>query len=526
MAQTIIPNAAGKAAAFSTYIARGGERVSKGGSKKPGFRYTEGPMKGKTYGQALSSFESKWEKAGPGVKDKYAKRESASVTLAPMEQRELGKDYKPNASMSRRATAETNETDSDEMVGKSSGWFKAGGGEGGGVPAGGKKTVNPAATPGAGRGTPVKKATQAGVDAPQTGPSFEALTDPNQEIQSIGDGSTRENNFTPTVGADGKPVKYKFGHNFPKDMEAIGNAVHGRGFQPNPKPATVNPAATPGAGRGTPVKAPDAAAPPAQVGPPKPRGLTPQRQQNITDAGGDTSKLSSDDRMFVEGKTREGGVPVDKAPPSPTTRSDDPENSGKPRMQGSSAERGELIGIRKGVPQYASPDELYGAAKPSIRNTINSTPADADPTKPVMIKPQSIEERRGDYQNRENLEIATRNAPRAIPVIQPTPRAPRKGSLDDPNNAFSKDAYARTAAAQQKGHNDASIRAGTASESTRATNPDLVSRMAQGVKDYGSGPTGAGGNLQKGDTTRYSDGRMGTILSRRPAPSRFAMPRR
>ena len=74
-----------------------------------------------------------------------------------------------------------------------------------------------------------------------------------------------------------------------------------------------------------------------------------------------------------------------------------------------------------GRPTYTNADALYGAAKPSISGTIASTPATADPTKPVMVKPQSMEERRADYQTRANNEISAQNAPRAIPVIQPTP---------------------------------------------------------------------------------------------------------
>jgi hypothetical protein len=49
--------------------------------------------------------------------------------------------------------------------------------------------------------------------------------------------------------------------------------------------------------------------------------------------------------------------------------------------------------------------------------------------------------------------------------------------LDDPNNAYSNAAMARTNAAEQKGINDAAIRAGTASQEVRDTNPALVMKI-------------------------------------------------
>ena len=142
--------------------------------------------------------------------------------------------------------------------------------------------------------------------------------------------------------------------------------------------------------------------------------------------------------------------------------------------------------MKGGVAQYAPVAEVYGAAKPSISNTIASTSVTADPTKPVMIQGQTVEQQRADYQAREAPRAAAMMAPARQTSVAPVlpPRGPasqpvRTGSaIDNPNSAFSDAAYARTAAAQQMGVETTAIRAGTASDETRAKHPELVSKIA------------------------------------------------
>lgn len=64
-----------KEAALQAYLAQGGGRRLDGGARgnKRGFRYTEGPIKGLTKGQAIAKFNLMWSKASLRVKAKYAK---------------------------------------------------------------------------------------------------------------------------------------------------------------------------------------------------------------------------------------------------------------------------------------------------------------------------------------------------------------------------------------------------------------------------------------------------------------------
>jgi hypothetical protein len=54
---------------------------------------------------------------------------------------------------------------------------------------------------------------------------------------------------------------------------------------------------------------------------------------------------------------------------------------------------------------YTNADELYGKAKPSIPNTIANTPSTADPNNPVKIQEQTMEQRRNNYQVRNQTEM-------------------------------------------------------------------------------------------------------------------------
>jgi hypothetical protein len=102
---------------------------------------------------------------------------------------------------------------------------------------------------------------------------------------------------------------------------------------------------------------------------------------------------------------------------------------------------------------------------------------------------------------------------------QPGP-ASRVRPYQDPTEAggaFSREAYAKTAAAQQTGIERQAIREGRASEATRAKHEEYVSDMEADRKVFGTGPTGAGGNFKAGDTTRYANGATGTVKSVRPA---------
>jgi hypothetical protein len=82
---TIIPEGRGKAEAARTFFATGGTRVSRGGSRDPGFLYTKGVLKGMTQEQAEAEFERRWAGASGAVKDNYAGMASPESVLAPSE---------------------------------------------------------------------------------------------------------------------------------------------------------------------------------------------------------------------------------------------------------------------------------------------------------------------------------------------------------------------------------------------------------------------------------------------------------
>lgn len=93
-----------------------------------------------------------------------------------------------------------------------------------------------------------------------------------------------------------------------------------------------------------------------------------------------------------------------------------------------------------------------------------------------------------------------------------------RSALDDPNNAFSNQAYARTAAAQQLGYDHQAIREGRASQATRDKYPDLVAKIERDTADWADqAPVGPAPAATR-TTTRYNDGRPTTSTGwQRPA---------
>jgi len=83
MAHRPIPEARGFAAALETYLAQGGGRRKSGRSSRGGYRFTEGPIRGKTVDQATAEARRMWRNAPDSVKEKYAGMESSM--LAPSE---------------------------------------------------------------------------------------------------------------------------------------------------------------------------------------------------------------------------------------------------------------------------------------------------------------------------------------------------------------------------------------------------------------------------------------------------------
>ena len=136
----------------------------------------------------------------------------------------------------------------------------------------------------------------------------------------------------------------------------------------------------------------------------------------------------------------------------------------------------ELVGMKSGVPQYAPVGEVYGQ---SPRAADSSPAGGVGPVRPEVTTDQI----RADYQDRMQKTVPrpydqygpTRQPP--VPRGPASQPAPTYQSPTEKGGAFSRDAYARTAAAQQTGFEQKAIREGKASEETRAKHADYVAKM-------------------------------------------------
>jgi hypothetical protein len=140
--QLNVPQSPAKAAAFDRWLAQGGKPGRKSG------KFLSGPQKGMTYDQAMQKFEGMWAGAPDALKEKYAKRAGGGNDLAPSE--------KPPVAPPKPAGQMYADQKKNRM-----GYYSRINGVAPAVPAE-KKTVNPAATSGAGRGkaigTPAEQA--------------------------------------------------------------------------------------------------------------------------------------------------------------------------------------------------------------------------------------------------------------------------------------------------------------------------------------------------------------------------------
>lgn len=125
-----VPENRAKAAAFDRWMAQGGRPGRKSG------KFLTGPQKGMTYDQAKQQFEGMWAGASPEVRAKYDARVKASDAMPP------GSPVAPKP---------PGQTYADQKKSRM-GYYSRINGVTPAPPASAKKTVNPAATSGAGRG--------------------------------------------------------------------------------------------------------------------------------------------------------------------------------------------------------------------------------------------------------------------------------------------------------------------------------------------------------------------------------------
>lgn len=110
----VTPQAQGKAAALSAYLARGGTPFKHSG------RFKKGPMKGKNVDEATAEFERMWAVSPDSLKQKYANRSSGKTTdLAPSERLTASGTPAPmpstNASLNASLPGETSAQTADRF---------------------------------------------------------------------------------------------------------------------------------------------------------------------------------------------------------------------------------------------------------------------------------------------------------------------------------------------------------------------------------------------------------------------------
>ena len=351
--QNQAPEARGKAAALSSYLARKGS-----------------PRKGRKLDRAMAKFETMWVAAPDSVKEKYASR-SQKTDLAPSE-RSAPIPRPTNASLNAARPGETSAQASERFrqarTGVNPAAAKA-------VPVVQAKTPDPAQKPSdqVNIGTPEEQAKVAAMVA--EGADFGTATVGNYMDMQSAVGFGKKKNAVDSYKNEKDVAARNEAHSTDSakqraaEEQKVDADRASAGMPPiNRKPAaatTPPPIPAPGAG-------PMSAAPAAPA--------TPMAEQ----------------------------PPI--AGPSSTLRQPDDFTPGPGK---------EMVGVVKSRPTYATADSLYGQPKSPIQNTIDTTPATASPSKPVMIQGQTIEQRRGDYQAREAPSATAAMAPAVRPSQMP-----------------------------------------------------------------------------------------------------------
>lgn len=351
--QTIVPQARGKAAAFDTYVARGGKIHKRTG------KYRKGPMKGKTYDETKQQFEGMWAGVDDSVKEKYAGR--SRTDLAPSElaanQRLAGISPTPKKRMSAP------EMYADQREKRMARYPQA------------AKAVAPKPT-----------APAPGSDAARAAALTEASRNERYNTADSGDGGMRAALAARDAAERGQETTRKILAPIP-DSGVSKLATNAKPIQ---RPYT------PPMGVGNLADKPD------QVPQAAPTGRANREKgivKDIMDAKGDMSKLHTDDRMWVQGKTNDGPTPVMKEPSQAEMQAVQATSAAKSKFEPLDFEDGpgkEWTGISKGRRTYSpaakpttATDAKYAGAKRMMEADGNSprVPAPPPPPRAIPIKP-------------------------------------------------------------------------------------------------------------------------------------------
>lgn len=157
-----------------------------------------------------------------------------------------------------------------------------------------------------------------------------------------------------------------------------------------------------------------------------PRDLRGPKEKK-TDDEIKAAKLAADQRAALNEARAIADAPATVKVAEGTTAGAQTRGAQGAALQGSSAERGELIGMRSGVPIYATAESLYGKARPADtplpkqQATIGSAPISSAPSRSNFMatreaqgpvrSAETPEEQRAAYQAREAPKAAAAMAP-------------------------------------------------------------------------------------------------------------------
>jgi hypothetical protein len=416
----------GKAAAFDRWMAQGGGLIDPSGNR-PGSRratYRQGPMKGMTFDQAFQKFESMWGNASPEIRAKYNARATGQYTPA----------TPAGSSVAPRPAATTPSTTTA------------------------RKPVNPAATVGAGRGSAVKVGGAGDLSREAMG-SEAAQAEVARQLAEGGMFATADAGGGASMAASQEMYRrnqaqdeaLRRGIATPDEIDS----VKADEAKQNADAIAKREAEIQAAKQAEIDKTRGAAGLTQPTEPAVSGGSTsakqPTRAEQIAAASGDTSKMPTDDRMVVEGKTNlvpgekadaladQFGVPAEqitastpvmKQPPGPRENS----ATGKitppaQRRLGPTPAGQELVGMAGGQPIYKPVGEVYAgtsAAKPGasdadIRAAYQARMRPTGPAPAITLNSQ------GEYDPRLQRTPASKPTMARGPASRPDPvfNAPR-----------------------------------------------------------------------------------------------------
>jgi hypothetical protein len=452
----IVPEARGKAAAISRLLAQGGTPFEK--SK----RYKKGRFKGLTVDEATARAEALWETSPDSLKQRYADRTSGRMTdLAPSEREKLmtatpAPPKVSNASLNAALPGET----ADQMYARQrASREKRTAPE---MKTGGSAEEQQQRLAGGIEGRPAVRGGVIAIGTPEERARVAAM------VNEGSDYATADNGNQAMRAAAASESRYQGPPSiFPPNKTSMRQSQATTGQAQQNTNTKTSQATTQTAATNSNTQASQASTRAANT------NSNTQVSQDSTRQAATNSNTVASQETTRQAVAKQQAAPVVAPAPAPVvsqTPAPTPQNAakaasdkeygqiadqrkaqgypaiGKPSRIGATPAGMELTGMKGGVPQYTPIAEVYGAPKVASVQTSGGRI-----TGRTM---QTDEQQRAAYQRSAAPIAAQAQTPvqRAIPVKSMTTAKPvYRSSLDNPNNAFSKEAYARTAAAEQRG---------------------------------------------------------------------------